>query len=56
MKKYNIELSENGWEYTGHISIDAESVEQLDKKKLIVNGAIIEFDEEIVLLNQDLDQ
>lgn len=51
MKNYQVELSENGWEYTGYISIDADDVKQIDKNKLIVNGALIEFDEEVRLVN-----
>lgn len=49
MKEYKIELCENGWEYTGHINIKAESVEKAGARVLVVNGAIIEFDEEVII-------
>lgn len=53
MAKYYYELSENGWEYTGHIEIESGmkpicvSDRLNDDYYLIVNGAKIIFDEEI---------
>ena len=53
MAKYRYELSENGWEYTGYITVESseEPICVNDDSKnehyLIVNGARIDFDEEI---------
>ena len=52
MEKYHYELSENGWEYTGNIVVETEEKPIVfnsdDEHYLIVNGAKIIFDEEII--------
>lgn len=53
MKRYKLELSENGWEYTGHISITANKVIKVDNNIIDVGGAIIEFDEEIEIVSEE---
>ena len=51
MARFFYELSENGWEYTGNIEVDADEkpvcTNDNDEHYLIVNGAKIIFDEEI---------
>ena len=51
IKNYQVKLSENGWEYTGHISIDAEDITQVNKTTLIINGATVVFDEEVMIVH-----
>ena len=55
MKKYYYELSENGWEYTGKIEVESDEapicVNNYNEHYLIVNGAKITFDEEILESN-----
>ena len=52
MKRYKISISQNGWEYTGNIEVDADEkpvcTNDNGEHYLIVNGAKIIFDEEIV--------
>lgn len=50
MANYTVALSENGWEYTGYIHIEADSVEKVDNETLIINGARVVFDEEVVIV------
>lgn len=49
MKKYKIEISQNGWEYTGYAFIDCENtLEKIGDKELLLDRKyIIKFDEEI---------
>lgn len=51
MARYFYELSENGWEYTGNIEVEADEkpvcTNDNDEHYLIINGAKIIFDEEI---------
>ena len=49
MKKYKIEISQNGWEYTGYAFIDCENtLEKIDDNELLLDGKYsIKFDEEI---------
>ena len=49
MKKYKIEISQNGWEYTGYAFIDCENtLEKIDDNVLLLDGKYsIKFDEEI---------
>jgi len=57
MKEWTILVSQNGWEYTGIVTIKANKVElkrgnDADDEKLkviIADGIEIEFDEEIAL-------
>lgn len=57
MKKYHYELSENGWEYTGFVDIESEEkplcVNENGEHYLVVNGAKIIFDEEIIEVGKD---
>ena len=52
MARFFYELSENGWEYTGNIEVEADEkpvcTNDNGEHYLIVNGAKIIFDEEIV--------
>jgi len=50
MNTYNLELCENGDEYTGYITIEADTCEQVDDQTIRVNGAIISFDEQITIV------
>lgn len=48
MKETLLELSENGWEYTGKITIKSKDIpKQVNDLTIEVDGVIIEFDEEI---------
>ncbi len=44
---WTIEVSQNGWEYIGIVTITAVSVERSGAKSVIAGGVEIEFDEEI---------
>ena len=44
---WTIEVSQNGWEYIGIVTITAVSVERSGAKSVIADGVEIEFDEEI---------
>ena len=50
--KTEFELSENGWEYTGYVTIESKSKPVISKKEehyiVSVDGIKIYFDEEIV--------
>ena len=52
MARFFYELSANGWEYTGNIEVEADEkpacTNDNGEHYLIVNGAKIIFDEEIV--------
>ena len=49
MKKYKIEISQNGWEYTGYAFIDCENTLKKigDNELLLDEKYSIKFDEEI---------
>lgn len=51
MAVFSYELSENGWEYTGNIDVEADEkpicINEDNKHYLVINGAKIFFDEEI---------
>ena len=46
-KKWCIEISQNGWEYTGYAYIKAENVKKILKNTVIADNIKIEFDEDI---------
>ena len=46
-KNWTIEISQNGWEYIGIVTIRAVLVEKTGAKSVIADGVEIEFDEEI---------
>lgn len=51
MKETMLELSENGWEYTGEIIIRSKGTPQkINDVTVEVDGVTIEFDEEINIL------
>ena len=45
--KWGVEISQNGWEYTGYAIITANNVKKIGDMKLLADGVEIEFDEEI---------
>ena len=47
MKKWHIEISQNGWEYTGWITFFADEVTRVSEDTLLVDGNQMKFDEEI---------
>lgn len=47
MKKYRVEISQNGWEYTGYAHIKCNEIKKVAKKKVIADNIEIEFDEGI---------
>lgn len=46
-RKYEVELSQNGWEYTGILYIACNSIQKINNHTLIVDGVQIEYDEDI---------
>ena len=46
-KQWTIEISQNGWEYTGTATITAIKVEKINETTVLADGIEIEFDEEI---------
>ena len=48
-RKYVIEVSQNGWEYTGYVEFEAIKVEALSDKIIIVDGIKVSFDEQVVV-------
>ncbi|WHY01846.1 hypothetical protein [Neobacillus sp. DY30] len=47
MKKYRIEISQNGWEYTGYALVKCNELKKIANKKVVADGIEIEFDEEV---------
>ena len=47
-KQWTIEISQNGWEYTGTATITAIKVEKINETTVLADGIEIEFDEEII--------
>ena len=45
--KWVVEISQNGWEYTGFVTITADVVTKTGEKSLLADGVDMEFDEEI---------
>lgn len=46
-KVWGITISQNGWEYSGWIKLTASDVKKVAEDKIIVDGVLIEFVEEI---------
>lgn len=46
-KKWRIEVSQNGWEYSGWVLVTASELSKVGEKTMIADGVIIEFDEDI---------
>lgn len=47
MKRFIVEVSQNGWEYTGRVMIKCVDIVRAGENKVIADGIEIEFDEEI---------
>ena len=47
MEKWVVEISQNGWEYTGYATIKAKEVIKINSNTVTADGVTIEFDEEI---------
>lgn len=48
MNKYCIEISQNGWEYTGYTWITCNKISKTGDKTVLIDGKYeIKFDEEI---------
>ena len=47
MKRFSVEVSQNGWEYTGYAIIKCDDIQKTGKNKVIADGIEIEFDEEV---------
>jgi hypothetical protein len=47
LKEHTIEISQNGWEYTGWATVTAKKVEKLNDTTILADGIKIQFDEEI---------
>lgn len=46
-KNFSLDVSKNNWAQVGTLRIQASSVKKIGPKTLLVNGAVIQFDEEI---------
>lgn len=48
-ERYLVEVSQNGWEYTGYVTIDCEGgiVHGEDNKTIYAGDVRIKFDEEV---------
>lgn len=48
MKRYRIEISQNGWEYTGYAWITCNTIKKISDKSVLIDGIYtLKFDEEI---------
>jgi len=47
MKEYKIEISQNAWEYTGHVIITANKVTKIGDCSIQADDITINFDEEV---------
>jgi hypothetical protein len=48
VKRYKIEISQNGWEYTGYAWIDCNSIKKISDDSVLIDGIYtLKFDEEI---------
>lgn len=45
MKKWKIEISQNGWEYSGWVFIKAVNLVKIDERTIVADGIEIRFDE-----------
>lgn len=49
-----LEVSENGWEYTGFVTIKSKNKPtRVNDRTLEVDGVIIEFDEEFIFKEEE---
>lgn len=48
-KQWTIVVSQNSWEYSGSVLINAVKVEKINDTTVLADGVEIEFDEEIIL-------
>lgn len=49
MKKI-VTFEENGSEYTGYLTIECTTLNQIDNRTIEVNGALISIDEDIIYI------
>lgn len=47
MDKWTVEISLNGWEYSGWVIIQARKVEKISENTILADGIRIKFDEEV---------
>lgn len=48
MKRYRIEISQNGWEYTGYSWITCNTIKKISDESVLIDGVYtLKFDEEI---------
>jgi hypothetical protein len=52
-KTWTVTFSENEWEYTGALYVEAHNVEQISDKIIMADGVQIEIDEEIGAVSCD---
>lgn len=51
MREYKVYLSQDKWKYASEITINADSLEKTGINQITVNGAVIEFEEEIEVID-----
>jgi len=47
LQEFKIEISQNGWEYTGWATVTAKQIEKVNDTTILADGIKIQFDEEI---------
>jgi hypothetical protein len=52
--KRSVWFEENGGEYSGCLRIECKSLKQIDSRTIKVNGAIIQIDEDIIVIDKPL--
>lgn len=55
MRKYHLMVSQNGWEYIGHIYVKCDKITRVDETTLLIDGIEVEFDEEVEIDGEDLE-
>jgi hypothetical protein len=50
--KWNVQVSQNCWEYSGWVEISADKLVKVDDLTVIADGVVIKFDEEIGRIEQ----
>lgn len=55
MDNWIVPVSQNGWEYTGHVIITAKEVFAVGDREVLADGTLITFDEEIGAITKGKD-
>lgn len=47
MKKFEVTVSQNGWEYTGRVYVQCNEIAKVSDRAILADGVEVEFDEEV---------